>query len=80
MRQQDGADSLNEGFRAGLSSAKKGNKSHEGSGIGKEDLREVQSHYAPRCGACDLRKRKAQAASGVRLNLAGMGTSTEKGT
>jgi hypothetical protein len=40
-------------------------QSNESSGIGKEDLREVQSRYAQRCGACDLRKRKTQAAPGV---------------
>jgi hypothetical protein len=40
-------------------------QSNEGSGIGKEDLREVQGHYAPRRGARDLRERKAQAAPGI---------------
>jgi hypothetical protein len=40
-------------------------QSNEGSGISKKDLREVQSHYAPRCGAGDLRERKAQAAPGI---------------
>jgi hypothetical protein len=45
-------------------SAEKGS-SNEGPGIGKEDLRQVQSHHAPRCGAGDLRERKAQAAPGL---------------
>jgi len=52
-----------ESSRAGFCVAERG--SNEGSGIGKEDLREVQSDYAPRRGACDLRKRKAQAAPGI---------------
>jgi hypothetical protein len=38
---------------------KKGNKSNEGPGLGKEDLREVQGDYAQGCSAGHLRKRKA---------------------
>jgi hypothetical protein len=48
-------------------SAEKGNKNNEGPCVSKKDLREVQGHYPPRCGACDLRERKAQAAP--RLSL-----------
>jgi hypothetical protein len=40
-------------------------QSNEGSGIGKEDLCEVQGHYAQRRRAGDLRERKAQAAPGI---------------
>jgi hypothetical protein len=34
---------------------------HEGSGIGKEDLRQVQDRAPQGRGACDLRKLEAQA-------------------
>ena len=42
-----------------------GQQTNEGQSISKKDLREVQGHYAPRCGACDLREREAQAAPGL---------------
>ena len=44
--------------------AEKGSN-HEGPGIGKEDLRQVQGDHAQGCSARNLRKRKAQAAPGV---------------
>jgi hypothetical protein len=44
---------------------KEGQQSYEGSGIGKEDLREVQGDYSRRCGTCDLREPQAQAAPGI---------------
>jgi hypothetical protein len=34
-------------------------QTNEGPCISEEDLREVQGDYAPRCGAGDLRERKA---------------------
>jgi hypothetical protein len=49
-----------------MSDEEKGSKSNEGQGIGKKDLRQVQGDYPPRCGEGDLRKRKAQAAPGLR--------------
>jgi hypothetical protein len=56
---------LNDRFRAGLWSAKKGSKENEGPGIGEEDLREVQGDYSPGRGTRDLRESQAQAAPGI---------------
>jgi hypothetical protein len=56
---------LNDKFRAGLWSAKKGSKENEGPGIGEEDLREVQGDYSPGRGTRDLRESQAQAAPGI---------------
>jgi hypothetical protein len=59
------AESPHRGSAPAFEAQKKVVESNESSGIGKEDLREVQGDYAPRCGACDLRERKAQAAPGI---------------
>jgi hypothetical protein len=56
---------MRKAFRAQFIRRGEGQQANEGSGIGKEDLRQVQGDYAPRRGAGDLRKRKAQAAPGV---------------
>ena len=42
-----------------------GEQQNEGTRERKKDLREVQGHQPPRCGARDLRERKAQAAPGL---------------
>jgi hypothetical protein len=59
------SESLEERIRAGVLSAKKGNKSHEGSGIGQENLRQVQGDYSPGRRTRDLRESQAQAAPGI---------------
>jgi hypothetical protein len=51
--------------RQSVEAQKRAVQSNESSGISKEDLRQVQGHYAQRCSACDLRERKAQAAPGI---------------
>jgi hypothetical protein len=52
-------------FGAGLLGAKKGSKNNESSGIGQEDLRQVQGDYSQWGGTRDLRESEAQAASGI---------------
>jgi hypothetical protein len=43
----------------------KGSRHNESSGIGKEDLREMQGHHPQGSSQGDLRKREAQAAPGL---------------
>ena len=38
---------------------------NEGTGVSKEDLRQVQGDYSQRRGTCDLREPQAQAAPGI---------------
>jgi hypothetical protein len=38
---------------------------HEGSGISKKDLRQMQDRAPQGCGACDLRKLETQAEAGI---------------
>jgi len=51
--------------RGKMASAMKEGQQSESPCIGKEDLRQVQGHYTPWRGSCDLRNRKAQAAPGL---------------
>jgi hypothetical protein len=60
-------------IRALILSAEKGS-SDESSGIGKEDLRQVQGHYPQGSSKGDLRERKAQAAPGLVGSLAERGS------